>query len=64
MILKAVAWTWLGIVFVTITGLALWQVVTNLSGAGGFLGFMWIFMVLVGSLALAASVVSKKENIE
>lgn len=60
MILKILAWTWLVIVFVTILTLAVWQVVTNLSGFGGFLGFMWITGVLLTSIGLSLKIVLSK----
>lgn len=60
MILKAIAWTWLVLVFVTITAIALWQIITNLEGLGGLLGFIWVIPVFIISLVLAVKVAFPK----
>lgn len=62
MILKAIAWAWLVIVFVTLTGLSLWQVITNFAGAGGFAGFLWLSMIFMLSIVWAAAVVSYQDK--
>ncbi len=59
MILKAIAWTWLIILFLAITGLAIYAVLSQEIGSGAsMLGFLWLFIALAVSVILSFFIIT------
>lgn len=60
LIVKALAWMWLALIFLALTGLSIWQVTTNIGGLGGFCGLIWLILVIAGTTVLAANAIFSK----